>query len=87
MKHIVVLGGGFAGVESVFRLRKLGHKVTLISDRDYCFIYPISIWIPVSKIKFDDVKLPLKELQKVHKFDLVIDKVTSIKSKDLKREK
>jgi len=38
-KHIVVLGGGFAGVESVFRLRKLGYKVTLVSDRDYCFIY------------------------------------------------
>jgi len=82
MKHIVVLGGGFAGVESVFRLRKLGHKVTLVSDRDFCFIYPISIWVPVSKIKFEDVKLPLKELQKVHKFDLVIDKVTSIKSKE-----
>ncbi len=84
MKHIVVLGGGFAGVESVFRLRKLGHKVTLVSDRDYCFIYPISIWIPVSKIDFEDVKLPLKDLQKVHNFDLIIDKVVSIKSKENK---
>ncbi len=82
MNHIVVLGGGFAGVESVFRLRKLGHKVTLVSDRDYCYIYPISIWIPVGKIDFENVKLPLQELQKVHGFDLVIDKVTSIKSKE-----
>jgi sulfide:quinone oxidoreductase len=83
-KHIVVLGGGFAGVEAVFRLRKLGHKVTLVSDKDYCFIYPISIWIPVNKISFDDAKLSLKKLQKVHKFNLVIDKVEEIISKDNK---
>ncbi len=83
-KHIVVLGGGFAGVESVFRLRKLGHKVTLVSDRDYCFVYPISIWVPVRKINFDDVKLPLADLQKVHKFNLIIDKVKSIISKENK---
>lgn len=81
-KHIVVLGGGFAGVESIFHLSKLGHKVTLVSDRDYCFIYPISIWIPVGKIKFNDVKLPLADLQKVHNFDLIIDKVESIVSKE-----
>jgi len=84
MKHIVVLGGGFAGVESVFRLRKLGHKVTLVSDRDYCFVYPISIWVPVRKIDFEDVKLPLADLQKVHKFDLIIDEVKSIVSKENK---
>ncbi len=83
-QHIVVLGGGFAGVESVYHLSKLGHRVTLVSDREYCFIYPISIWIPVGKIKFDDVKLPLKDLQKVHKFNLIIDKVESIVSKENK---
>jgi sulfide:quinone oxidoreductase len=79
-KHIVVLGGGFAGVEAVFHLSKLGHQVTMVSERDYCFIYPISIWIPVNKIKFDDVKLPLKKLQKVHKFNLIIDRVERIES-------
>ena len=63
-------------------MSKLGHKVTLVSDRGYCFIYPISIWIPVGKIKFNDVKLPLADLQKVHNFDLIIDKVESIVSKE-----
>ena len=83
-QHIVVLGGGFAGVESIYHLSKLGHKVTLVSDKDYCFIYPISIWIPVNKIDFENVKLPLKTLQKVHHFDLIIDKVESIVSKENK---
>jgi sulfide:quinone oxidoreductase len=37
--RVVVLGGGFAGLETTFYLRhKLGDHVnlTLISDQDYC---------------------------------------------------
>lgn len=80
MKHIVVLGGGFGGVEAVYRLRKSGHKVTLISNREYVFIYPISIWIPVNKLDFKDATLSLTDLQKVHGFDLIIDNISSINS-------
>ncbi len=80
MKHIVILGGGFGGVEAVYRLRNSGHKVTLISNREYVFIYPISIWIPVNKLDFKDAQLSLSELQKAHKFDLIIDEVTKIES-------
>ncbi len=79
-QHVLILGGGFAGVESAIYLRKQGIQVTLVSDRDYLFIYPISIWIPVSKIPFEKATIPLKELQKVHGFNLVIDRVKSIDS-------
>jgi sulfide:quinone oxidoreductase len=65
---ILVLGGGFAGVETAIKLRKYGYEVTLISERDYMFIYPISIWIPVSKISFEDTKLNLFELKKKTRF-------------------
>ncbi len=78
MKHFIVLGGGFAGVEAAIKLRKHGYNVTLISDRDYLFIYPISIWIPVKEISFDDSKVPLADLQKKHGFNLIIDSVESI---------
>lgn len=78
MKHFLVLGGGFAGVEAAIKLRKNGYNVTLISDRDYLFIYPISIWIPVKGISFEDSKMPLSNLQKKHGFNLLIDKVESI---------
>ena len=79
-KRIVVLGGGFAGVESAIFLRKEGMEVTLVSDRDYMYIYPTSIWIPVRKAEFDDVCIPLEKLAKAHGFDLVIDTVRQIKS-------
>jgi sulfide:quinone oxidoreductase len=46
---VVVLGGGFAGLEAVFYLRHtLGDRVdlTLVSDRDYFVFKPNTIYIP-----------------------------------------
>lgn len=71
----LVLGGGFAGVEAAIKLRQWGHEVTLVSDRDYLFIYPISIWIPVQLKRFEQVQLSLHQLQKKHGFKLIIDEV------------
>ena len=85
-KRVTILGGGFAGIEAAIHLRKRGIDVTLISDRDYLYIYPISIWIPVSKLKFEDATIPLEKLRKVHGFDLIIDKVKSINAKENKVE-
>lgn len=77
-EEILVLGGGFSGVESAIKLSGRGHKVTLVSNRDYLFIYPISIWIPVKKKTFDDVSIPLEKLSKKHGFKLIIDEVEQI---------
>ena len=78
MNKIVILGGGIGGVEAAIFCRKAGLKVELISDRDYLFIYPISIWIPVSSLPFDDAKISLKALSLEHGFDLTIDRVCAI---------
>jgi len=67
---ILILGGGFAGLEAAIKLRKYKHEVTLISERDYMFIYPVSIWIPVGKRSFEDTKLSLSEMSKIHGFNL-----------------
>jgi sulfide:quinone oxidoreductase len=49
MKNVLVLGGGFAGLEVAIFLRKYGFDVTLISERDYLYIYPTSIWVPTGE--------------------------------------
>ncbi|HYX05475.1 MAG TPA: FAD-dependent oxidoreductase, partial [Bacteroidales bacterium] len=77
-KHIVVIGGGFAGVETAIKLRKKKHKVTLISNREYFFIYPISIWIPIQKLPFEKATLNLKSLAKKHGFEFIRDEFTGI---------
>jgi len=80
MKKFLVLGGGFAGVEVAIRLRKYGYNVTLVSDRDYLFVYPVSIWVPVNKKSFDDVRIRLSQLQKAHNFQVIVDSVKQIDS-------
>ncbi len=84
MKKVLVLGGGFAGVEAAINLRKYNFDVTLISDRDYLYIYPTSIWIPTGSVLFDDVTIKLEKLKTAHGFKLIIDEVESIKSLEKK---
>ncbi len=78
MAKVLILGGGFAGVEAAIFLRKSNHEVTLISDREYMFIFPTSIWVPVGISSFDDVCIPLDELSQVHGFTWHKDAVTKI---------
>lgn len=79
MKKVLILGGGFAGVETAIKLQKSKQfEVTLVSDRDYLYLYPISIWIPVHTLNFEDAKVSLAKIQKKHGFKLIIDKVTGI---------
>jgi len=85
MKKIIILGGGFAGVETAIELQKQGNfEVTLISDRDYLYLYPVSIWIPVHIKEPKQVKVPLADIQKKFPFRLIIDTVTSIKATENK---
>jgi len=83
-KKVLVLGGGFAGVDAATHLQKAGFDVTLVSNRDYFYIYPTSIWIPTGEAKFEDMCVPLADLQKAHGFKLEIDEVEQIISKENK---
>ena len=81
MKHVLILGGGFAGLEAAIFLRKEDYEVTLVSNRDYFYIYPTSIWIPTKDAEFKDMCVDLKDLQQAHGFNLIVDEVIAIRSK------
>ncbi|RUM76009.1 MAG: sulfide:quinone reductase [Sulfurovum sp.] len=83
-KKVLVLGGGFAGVEAAIYLRKQKLEVTLVSDRDYFYIYPTSIWIPTGDVSKADISIPLNDLAKKHGFELIVNPVTHIEAKDKK---
>jgi sulfide:quinone oxidoreductase len=79
MKKILILGGGFAGLQTAVELQKKKiFEITLVSERDYLYLYPISIWIPVHIKEFEDIKVQLSGIQKKYPFNVVIDKVTEI---------
>jgi len=83
-KKVLVLGGGFAGVEAAIFLRKQGVDVTLVSDRDYFYIYPISIWIPTGDTTREDVSVPLNQLAFKHGFELIVDPVMQLNAAEKK---
>ncbi len=77
-QHIVVAGGGFAGVEAAIALRKKHYQVTLVSNRDFFFMYPTSIWIPLGKSTIEKTSMSLPRLAKKHGFALVLDEVVNV---------
>ncbi len=79
MKKVLVLGGGFAGVESAIYLKKEENlDVTLVSDRDYFYIYPTSIWIPTGDTTKEKISIPLDQLAVNHGFKVIVDAVTAL---------
>ena len=78
MKKVLILGGGFAGLEAAIFLRKYNIEVTLISNRKYFYVFPTSIWIPTGEQKFEDTCVDLKLLSEIHKFDFIEDEVIEI---------
>jgi sulfide:quinone oxidoreductase len=83
MKKVLILGGGFAGVQTAIELQKEGKfDVTLVSDRNYLYLYPISIWVPVHLKEMDDVKVSLESIQKQFPFTVIIDKVKEIQARE-----
>jgi len=90
LKKVWILGGGIAGIEAAISLRQEGFAVTIVSNRDFLFIHPISIWIPTREKEFDDVCLGLAELASIYGFDFIVDEVVCIEASEnkfvLKRE-
>jgi len=84
MARVLILGGGFAGVEAAIYLRKNDMDVTIVSDRDYFYIYPTSIWIPTGDATRESVSVPLDELARAHDFKLIIDPITAFDAREKK---
>lgn len=83
-KKVLVLGGGFAGVEAAIYLKKQDLDVTLVSDRDYFYIYPTSIWIPTGDVTREDISVPLDQLAIKHGFQLIVDPVIKFEAAEKK---
>lgn len=82
MKEVLILGGGIAAVEAAIFYKKEGFDVELVSERDYLFIYPISIWIPLGTTQFEYASMPLEKLAHRHGFRFTHDSIVQINSSE-----
>src|SRR3954451_11173719 len=60
--HVVVVGGGFAGVGAVRRLAKHGARVTLIDRNNYHQFQPLLYQVATSQLASSDVAFSLRKL-------------------------
>ena len=76
----LVLGGGFAGVETALRLKRSGLAVTLVSERRHLFVYPTSIWVVTGEHRIEQDLMDLEELAERNAFRLVVGSVERIEA-------
>lgn len=83
-KHmkVLVIGGGFAGIEAAIQLSKKKFNVTLISNRDFFYIYPLAIWIPTGEKTVKDISIPISKLAKRWGFTFQQGTVESVSGKN-----
>ncbi|MBI2078623.1 MAG: FAD-dependent oxidoreductase, partial [Euryarchaeota archaeon] len=80
---VVVVGGGFGGLEALFNLRaRLGRQAefTLVSDRDHFLFKPNTIYIPFGKDP-QDLRVPLSEPCRRKGINFVLARVEGIDPK------
>jgi sulfide:quinone oxidoreductase len=84
-KKAVVLGGGFAGIEAASALARSGRfEVTLVSDRDFLYLNPITIWIPTHGLEPERARVPLADIARKRGFGLVVERVAAIRAGERK---
>ena len=60
--HIVIVGGGFAGLELTKRLRKLDAHVTLVDQHNYHTFQPLLYQVGTGGLEADSIAYPLRKV-------------------------
>ena len=60
--HVVVVGGGFAGVHVCKALKNADVRITMIDKRNFNLFQPLLYQVSTGLVSRGDVALPLREL-------------------------
>ena len=67
MKHVIVIGGGFAGINLVTRLAKDKKiRITLVDRNNYCFFPPMLYQIATGFLEPSNISYPFRKLLRNH---------------------
>ena len=74
MAHIVILGAGIGGLPAAYEIRGRlgrGHKVTVVSERDYFQFVPSNPWVAVGRRTREKITFPLRPYLERRKIDFI----------------
>src|ERR1700721_2570607 len=75
-KRVVVIGGGFAGINAAFELAKLPVDVTLVDRSNHYTFQPLLYQIALAVLSPGDVAQPIRSLVRDHRnIEVLMDEV------------
>ncbi|MEL6954691.1 MAG: NAD(P)/FAD-dependent oxidoreductase [Pseudomonadota bacterium] len=60
--HVVVVGGGFGGLQTVHKLRKSGARITLIDKRNHHLFQPLLYQVATTILPISEIAWPLRQM-------------------------
>lgn len=61
-QHVVIVGGGFAGLHAARRLGKAGYRVTLLDKRNFQLFQPLLYQVATGSLTVGDIAYPQRSL-------------------------
>ena len=62
LPHVVVVGGGFGGIEAVRGLRRAPCRITLIDQRNYHLFQPLLYQVATAGLSPGDIATPVRAM-------------------------
>src|SRR5947199_3844338 len=82
-RHVVVIGGGFGGLQAVKVLGRAGLDVTLVDRHNYHLFQPLTYQVATGGLAPGDIAVPLRHVLRAYRsVRVVMGEVTDI---DLER--
>ena len=77
--HVVIVGGGFAGIHACKALASANVQITLIDKRNFNLFQPLLYQVSTGLVSRGDVATPLRELVgNQHNVQVLLGEVTQI---------
>src|SRR5512133_4252825 len=65
--RVVVVGGGFGGLQAVLKLRRLAVEVTLVDRRNFHLLQPLTYQVATGALSPGEIAYPLRSIFKRHR--------------------
>jgi NADH:ubiquinone reductase (H+-translocating) len=77
-KRVVILGGGFAGVNAAMELAKLPLDITIVDRKNYHLFQPLLYQVALAVLSPADIAQPIRSLMRDHpNIDVLMDEAVS----------